>query len=325
MIKTSAMLMAGLATIAAGGVFYAFAYPHLSGDIKAEKRQAALNSSSPRRVNDRSVDKDSRRKQIAESLKEIESRTKTKKLSLDARLLQAGLAWDRRKFYLFSALMGVIFGALLFVLSPNRLLIPPAAAIGALGFPSWLLSYLRKRRFNKFILEFPNAIDVIVRGVKAGLPLGDCMNIIASEAAEPVRSEFRNIVDAQALGLGLGEAVDRIVESVPVAEAKFFSIVINIQQKAGGNLSETLGNLSRVLRDRKRMRVKINAMSMEAKSSASIIGALPFVVAFMVYLTSPAYIELLWKTHAGQMALFGCGFWMSVGVMMMRKMINFDI
>jgi tight adherence protein B len=325
MIKTGALLMAGLATVAAGGVFYAFAYPYLSGDIKAEKRQAALNSSSPRRGNERSVDKDSRRKQIAESLKEIESRSKTKKLSLDSRLLQAGLAWDRRKFYLFSALMGVIFGAVLFFLSPNRLLIPPAAAIGALGFPSWLLSYLRKRRFNKFILEFPNAIDVIVRGVKAGLPLGDCMNIIASEAAEPVRSEFRNIVDAQALGLGLGEAVDRIVESVPVAEAKFFSIVINIQQKAGGNLSETLGNLSRVLRDRKRMRVKINAMSMEAKSSASIIGALPFVVAFMVYLTSPAYIELLWKTHAGQMALFGCGFWMSVGVMMMRKMINFDI
>jgi tight adherence protein B len=174
-------------------------------------------------------------------------------------------------------------------------------------------------------MEFPNAIDVIVRGVKAGLPLGDCMNIIASEASEPVRSEFRNIVDAQALGLSLGEAVERIVESVPVAEAKFFSIVINIQQKAGGNLSETLGNLSRVLRDRKRMRVKINAMSMEAKSSASIIGALPFVVACMVYLTSPAYIELLWKTHAGQLALFGCAFWMSVGIMMMRKMINFDI
>jgi tight adherence protein B len=170
-----------------------------------------------------------------------------------------------------------------------------------------------------------DAIDVIVRGVKAGLPLGDCMNIIASEAAEPVRSEFRNIVDAQAVGLSLGEAVDRIVESVPVAEAKFFAIVINIQQKAGGNLSETLGNLSRVLRDRKRMRVKINAMSMEAKSSASIIGALPFVVAFMVYLTSPAYIELSWKTHAGQMALLGCGFWMPVVIMMMRKMINFDI
>jgi tight adherence protein B len=324
-MKTTAMLMAGLATVAVGGVLYTFAYPYLSGDFQAQKRQAALNAASPRKTNDRAQDKDSRRKQIAESLKEIESRTKSKKLSLDARLLQAGLTWDRRKFYLFSAMMGGIFGALLFLLSPNRLLIPPAIAIGALGFPSWLLSFLRKRRFNKFIMEFPNAIDVIVRGVKAGLPLGDCMNIIASEASEPVRSEFRNIVDAQALGLSLGEAVERIVESVPVAEAKFFSIVINIQQKAGGNLSETLGNLSRVLRDRKRMRVKINAMSMEAKSSASIIGALPFVVACMVYLTSPAYIELLWKTHAGQLALFGCAFWMSVGIMMMRKMINFDI
>jgi tight adherence protein B len=324
-MKVNAMLLAGLATVASGGIFYAFVYPYLSGDILAEKRQAALQSASPRKASDRSVDKDNRRKQIAESLKEMETRTKTKKLSLESRLLQAGLNWDRRKFYLFSAVMGVVFAGLVFMMSSNRLLVPAAAAIGALGFPAWLLSYLRKRRINKFILEFPNAIDVIVRGVKAGLPLGDCMNIIAAEAAEPVRSEFRNIVDAQALGLSLGEAVDRIVESVPVAEAKFFAIVINIQQKAGGNLSETLGNLSRVLRDRKRMRVKINAMSMEAKSSASIIGALPFIVALMVYLTSPAYIELLWKTHAGQMALVGCGFWMSVGVMMMRKMINFDI
>jgi tight adherence protein B len=325
-MNTNVLFLSGLATLAAGGVFYAVVYPYLSGDIKAEKRQAALSSTAGRRAGgDRSLDKDNRRKQIAESLKELESRSKSKRLTLDARLAQAGLDWTRQRYYIFSAVMGGVFGALLFFLSANRLLIVPAAAIGAFGFPAWLLGYLRKRRMNKFILEFPNAIDVIVRGIKAGLPLGDCLRIISSEASEPVRSEFRNIVEAQAMGLGLGEAVDRIVERVPVAEAKFFSIVINIQQKAGGNLSETLGNLSKVLRDRKRMRVKINAMSMEAKSSAGIIGALPFVVAFMVYLTSPTYIELLWKTHAGQMALVGCGFWMSVGVMMMRKMINFDI
>jgi tight adherence protein B len=324
-MNTNVLVLSGLATMAAGGIFYAVVYPYLSGDIKAEKRQAALSSTSVRRSGDRTLDKDNRRKQITESLKELESRSKSKRLTLDARIAQAGLDWNRQRYYLFSAAMGGVFGVLIYFLSANRLLIPPAAAIGAFGFPAWLLGYLRKRRMNKFILEFPNAIDVIVRGIKAGLPLGDCLRIIASEASEPVRSEFRNIVEAQTMGLGLGEAVDRIVERVPVAEAKFFSIVINIQQKAGGNLSETLGNLSKVLRDRKRMRVKINAMSMEAKSSAGIIGALPFIVAFMVYLTSPTYIELLWKTHAGQMALVGCGFWMSVGVMMMRKMINFDI
>jgi tight adherence protein B len=325
-MNTNGLVLSGLATLAAGGVFYAVVYPYLSGDIKAEQRQAALSSTAGRRVGgDRALEKDNRRKQIAESLKELESRSKSKRLTLESRLAQAGLDWNRQRYYIFSAVMGGIFGALVFFLAANRLLVIPAAAIGALGFPAWLLGYLRKRRMNKFILEFPNAIDVIVRGIKAGLPLGDCLRIISSEASEPVRSEFRNIVEAQAMGLGLGEAVERIVERVPVAEAKFFSIVINIQQKAGGNLSETLGNLSKVLRDRKRMRVKINAMSMEAKSSAGIIGALPFVVAFMVYLTSPTYIELLWKTHAGQMALVGCGFWMSVGVMMMRKMINFDI
>ena len=129
------------------------------------------------------------------------------------------------------------------------------------------------RRMKKFIVEFPNAVDVIIRGVKAGLPLGDCIRVIAAEAAEPVRSEFRRIVEAQAIGLSVAEAVEKLHDSVPIAEANFFSIVINLQSKSGGNLSEALGNLSRVLRDRKKMALKIKAMSSEAKTSAGIIGA----------------------------------------------------
>src|SRR4029077_20934670 len=139
-----------------------------------------------------------------------------------------------------------------------------------------------------------------------------------------MKSEFRAILDTQTVGIPIGEACGKLYERIPVPEANFFAIVIGIQQKAGGNLSEALGNLSRVLRDRKKMKAKIQAMSMEAKASASIIGALPIAVMILVYITSPSYIELLWTEPLGRVMLLGCAIWMSMGIMVMRKMINFD-
>ena len=168
------------------------------------------------------------------------------------------------------------------------------------------------------------SVDIIVRGIKAGLPLLDCLRMITADAPEPVKSEFRAIVETQAIGLPLGEACARLFDRIPVAEANFFGIVISIQQKAGGNLSEALGNLSRVLRDRKKMKAKIQAMSMEAKASASIIAFLPLGVMTLVYITSPDYISLLWTHPTGRIMMAACGMWMGMGVMVMRKMINFD-
>ena len=173
----------------------------------------------------------------------------------------------------------------------------PALGVGfaaAFGVPRWLLSFLKKRREKKFLNNFPDGVDVIVRGIKAGLPLLDSLKIIAIDAQEPIKSEFRAIVETQTIGMPIGEACAKLYERMPLPEANFFGIVISIQQKAGGNLSEALGNLSRVLRDRKKMKAKIQAMSMEAKASASIIGALPICVGTLVWLTSPDYIELLW-------------------------------
>ena len=177
-----------------------------------------------------------------------------------------------------SAISGLAVAVLAFATSRSLYIAGPAAIIGVFGLPTFILAQMRKRRIAKFLVEFPNAIDIIVRGVKAGLPLGDCLRIIANEASDPVKSEFRMIVETQAMGLSLGEAVDRLAQRVPVTETNFFAIVINIQAKAGGNLSEALGNLSRVLRERKKMKGKIGAMSMEAKASAAIIGVVPFVV-----------------------------------------------
>jgi tight adherence protein B len=190
--------------------------------------------------------------------------------------------------------------------------------------PLWLLKFLKKRREAKFLAAFPDAVDVIVRGVKAGLPLLESLRVILHDAPEPLKGEMRGILELQAVGVPLGEACGKLYEHIPVAEANFFAIVIGIQQRAGGNLSEALGNLSRVLRDRKKMKAKIQAMSMEAKASAMIIGALPLGVMTLVYITSPQYIELLWTQPMGRVMLAGSAVWMSMGVLVMRKMINFD-
>ncbi len=317
-----------LIMFAVGGVFYALVYPHLSGDARAEKRHAAISGSgqpSSKRVVERGMDVATRRKQVADSLKELEQKSKSKKLTLDTRISQAGLTWSKSQYLMVSAGAGLVFGGLAFLMSGSPIYAIPGVAIGGLGFPSWLLSFLKKKRINKFVNEFPNAVDVIIRGIKAGLPLGDCIRIIAAESVEPVRSEFRQIVEATTLGLSIAEGCERMAERVPVSESNFFAIVISIQQKAGGNLSEALGNLSRVLRDRKKMAQKVKSMSAEAKASAGIIGALPFIVASMVYLSSPHYIELLWITSTGRVVLAVCGFWMFIGVMAMRKMISFDM
>jgi tight adherence protein B len=140
-----------------------------------------------------------------------------------------------------------------------------------------------------------------------------------------VRSEFRRIVESQQVGLSIPEAAMRMTETMPCPEAGFFGIVIQIQQQAGGNLSEALGNLSRVLRERKKMKAKVQALSMEAKASAVIIGALPFIVAFLVYLSSPNYIMPLFTTSTGHLILLVSGVWMMIGIFVMRSMMNFEV
>jgi tight adherence protein B len=313
------LILAGFVAVALGGLAFALS----SGDSKAKKRQAALQKGAVK-TKDNAVEKVARKKQIADSLKDLEKRRGQTRLTLEMKIQQAGLSLSRQQFIIFSVVGALIFAFMVFLASNSLYIAGPAGIIGLLGLPNVTLAQLRKRRINKFIAEFPNAIDIIVRGVKAGLPLGDCLRIIANEAAEPVRGEFRVITETQAMGLSLGEAVDKLAQRVPITEANFFAIVINIQSKAGGNLSEALGNLSRVLRERKKMKGKIGAMSMEAKASAAIIGAVPFVVVGLLYASSPLYVSLLWTTHHGMIVTGGALIWMGIGIAMMKKMITFD-
>ena len=313
------IIMAALVALALGGLMFVF----VSGDTRADKRQAALRSGAIK-IKDNTIEKTARKKQISDSLKELEKKTSRKRLNLDTKLQQAGLSTTRRQFMIISAISGAVLAVLIYMATRSLYIAAPAAIIGVFGLPNFALAQLRKRRIAKFVAEFPNAIDIVVRGVKAGLPLGDCLRIIANETTEPAKSEFRMIVETQAMGLSLGEAVDRLAMRVPVTETNFFAIVINIQSKAGGNLSEALGNLSRVLRERKKMKGKIGAMSMEAKASAAIIGIVPFVVVALLYVSSPAYVSLLWTTTHGKIVAGVAIAWMGIGVAMMKKMIAFD-
>ena len=195
-------------------------------------------------------------------------------------------------------------------------------AVG-LGLPRWVLSFLTNRRRKKFTEHFAVAIDVIVRSVKSGLPTNEALRIVAREIPNPVGSEFHALTESMKVGVTLDQALKRMMESMPTPEVGFFTIVMAIQSKSGGNLSEALSNLAAVLRDRKRLQGKIKAMSSEAKASAGIIGSLPPGVMGIVYLTTPAYIAKLFTERAGNMMLAFCVVWMGMGIMVMRKMINF--
>jgi tight adherence protein B len=324
-MKMQTLALAFLATAAIGGLAWVFIYPLLSGERHAANRRASVAKAEPVAARQTQKDQRSRREQVEGSLKELEARrAKDKKIALATRLTQAGLDWEPRKFMIVSGILGAIAFAGAMLAGGGPIGAVGMAFAGGFGLPRWLLSFLKKRREKAFLRALPDAVDVIVRGIKAGLPLFESIKVVAADSPEPLRSEFLAIIETQAIGMPLGEACGRLFERMPVPEANFFGIVIAIQQKSGGNLSEALGNLSKVLRDRKKMAEKIQAMSMEAKASAGIIGSLPPIVMLLVYMTTPDYISLLWTHPTGQLMLVGCATWMFIGVMVMKKMINFD-
>jgi tight adherence protein B len=240
------------------------------------------------------------------------------------RLEQAGFPKaNPRVFWMICGGTAVFAGAIAFLTHQNPLVIPAAMFVVGLGLPRWVLGFLTNRRKKKFTENFATAIDVIVRSVRSGLPTNEALRIVAREVPNPVGSEFHNLVESLKVGVTLDQAMKRMMESMPTAEVGFFAIVMTIQSKSGGNLSEALNNLATVLRDRKRLQGKIKAMSSEAKASAMIIGSLPPGVMAIVYITTPAYISKLFTERSGNLMLAGCVLWMSCGIMVMRKMINF--
>ncbi|MEL6435727.1 MAG: type II secretion system F family protein [Pseudomonadota bacterium] len=324
-----------LSLLAIGGVLYALFYGAIENEQTVNRRMSKIkvaqtDSRSKKAAADKVMDTQKRRKAIADTLTDFDEKSKDrqkriKNPALKEQIQQAGLKIEMRTFYIYSIVVGVVFAIGAFFIGMPLYLVPGVFFAGAFGLPRWIVSMLRKRRMAKFMDEFPNSLDIIVRAIKSGLPLNDGLRLIAAEAKEPVRSEFRRIVESQQLGLSTPEACARMYESMPLSEANFFAIVIQIQAQAGGNLSEALGNLSKVLRARKTMKSKIAAMSMEAKASAGIIGSLPPVVVLLIYLSSPGYIITLFTTDTGLLILGVSAVWMSIGVFVMRQMINFEV
>ncbi|WFU47615.1 type II secretion system F family protein [Sinorhizobium terangae] len=333
-IDITVLALAGLVAVAAAGLAYGVLFSRIESEKKAEGRFRRVSAAETDRTKikaarDRVTEMSKRRKSVQDSLKELEKKQQEKSAkaapSMKMRLAQANLSMSVPQFYVFSAIFGLFAFLLTFVASGKLLIAVGVALIAAAGLPRWIVGFMIKRRCKKFLDEFPNALDVMVRSIKSGLPLNDALRLIASDGQEPVKTEFRRVVDSQQVGLTVPEACGRMIQSIPLPEVNFFAIVIAIQAQAGGNLSEALGNLSKVLRERKKMKAKVNALSMEAKASACIIGALPVIVATLVYLTSPEYMLVLFTDPRGHLIMGVSAVWMSIGIFVMRNMINFDI
>jgi len=322
-----------MVALAVGGLLLAMLFPYFSGAKQAEKRVKAI-------VSDEKIvakpglrarllaedPKDARRKQLQESLNQVEERERQRrqKMTLRVLLMQAGLEISPRLFYIVSVIVGALIGFAAFVVGVPWYAAIIAGLAGFLGLPRWVLKFLRRRRQQIFLNDFPDAIDIMVRGLKSGLPINDAMRIISTETPAPVGPEFLEIVEGQRIGISIDHGIDRLFERMPLAEVNFLAIVLAIQSKTGGNLSEALNNLSKVLRDRKKMKAKIRAMSQEAKASAAIVGSLPFIIMAVLTVLNPAYLNPLWDTTLGNVMVIGSGVWMMLGILIMRKMINFD-
>ncbi|MGN6747202.1 MAG: type II secretion system F family protein [Xanthobacteraceae bacterium] len=307
-------------------VLVAVCYPRVRKDYPLNQRFELIAETGAVGTTQRGGNDAIRKRSVEETVREAADKAKKRaKPSLATRLRQAQLDWSKTKYYVVCFVVTAVISVVVMMTG--------LGAIPALGFgisagvllPHFYVSLKRRRRFKQFTANLADAVDVIVRGVKVGLPLAECFKIVAREARSPIKEEFQIIVDDQAVGLPLADATERLPDRVPIPEARFFSIVIAIQSRTGGSLAEALGNLSKVLRDRQKMRGKIKALSSEAKASAGIISALPVAVIAILSVVNPTYIGLLFNNSSGHMVLGACVVLMAIGCLVMRKMINFQI
>ncbi|WP_306002412.1 type II secretion system F family protein [Brevundimonas sp. C43] len=320
------ILAAVLAFITIGGLGWVF----VGGDdssAQAVKRAQSLGepkkSAAIARKAAAANTPEARRKQILLQLQDADRRERKARTTLASRLKQAGLSLSVTTFYIISAVVGLVTGLGALIFGLPILVVIGIALIFGLGLPRWIVGFLGKSRMKKFSLEFPNAVDVIVRGIKSGLPVHECFKIIARESPAPLGPEFQTLVEGLGVGLTLEQALEKMYGRMPTSELRFFTIVIAIQQKTGGNLAEALTNLSTVLRARRMMGEKIKALSSEALASAGIIASLPPAVMTMVMFTTPGYMMPLFNDFRGNFMLLMAVGLMATGVFVMKRMISF--
>ena len=221
-------------------------------------------------------------------------------------------------------LMATVLVLLLFRGAPFLLAFFAGSFVGV-GLPHFFTGKMITRRINKFTQNFPDAIELMVRGLRSGLPITETLGIVASELPGPIGVEFRAVSDKMKIGRTMEAALQETADRLNTPEFQFFVITLAIQRETGGNLAETLSNLADVLRKRSQMKLKIRAMSSESKASAMIVGSLPFIVFVMVWLVNPAYMHGFFTDQRLIVAGIGGMVWMSLGVFIMAKMVNFEI
>lgn len=324
----SPLIYAILAAVAVAAAGFALV-PSLMGSGRADKRMKAMQGDgrAARVAGEANRDRDTRRKELQQTLKAQTAALEKKKknIPLRDRLYQAGMKIKPAAFIRNSVIVGAVIAVICFVLQLEWYYWIIFGVTGGYLLPRMYLNRRRKKYQNQFLDELPNAVEAIVRGVKSGLPLNDSMRLVAKEAKEPIKSDFQKVLDQQSVGKTIQEAVMTLYDRVPLPEVNFFIVVITVQAQAGGNLSEALGNLARVLRNRKKMKQKVKAMSSEAKASAGIIGSLPIIVAILVSLTTPTYLLPMVQTQIGNIMLGIAAILMFMGGFIMNKMIQFDV
>jgi len=338
------ILVAALAFVAIVGIGFTFTGGQ---DDAAKKRAREIGAGRASTQVSKSVGKAAddtakRRAKTQEMLDNLRKQDKERRKvsaaqDINSKLTQAGIELPVPMFWVISVIVGAVCAGVVWMSGADGLVIngisfksrpilcAAAGFAGTFGLPQFVLNTMIKGRHKKMVNQFADALDVIVRGVKTGLPLNECIRIIAKESPEPLRKEFLTFADNLSMGSGLERALALLYKRMPLQEVNFFAIVLTIQSKAGGNLSEALGNLSTVIRSRKMMREKVKALSSEAKASAFIIGSLPFAVGTILSFIAPDYVAILFTTNTGNWLVFAGFCVMGVGVLVMRKMINFEI
>ena len=318
----SSIFLPAMATITVGLVSYALLLPSKTARNSLEARLDAMVGEKLQPVESGS----GTNRAVAAALKKLETTRKVKgRNSLRARLRQAGLKRRLREHFARLAIWSLLTGAVLYFLGTRPIFIATVVLFIFLGLPRIHLNYLIKRRLKQLTSNLPLMLDAIVRGVRAGLPLLDGIKLAASEGSGPLREELQHILQDISMGLSMEEAVGRFSDRVRSQETNFFAIVVKLQSRTGGNLSESLENLSDILAERVKLQGKIRTMSSEAVTSAWIIGSLPIFVITLIFFTSPSFIEVLIYTSAGKMLLIGCAIWMGIGVVVMRQITKIEI
>lgn len=319
------MLIFGLGTLG----FLVVAYVILSGPNPEKAQAKRLNSLKERHSPDAGFNAERQMKRILakrdSQLDTMAGRFMPRPEMLKIRLSQTGKNWTMGQYMIVS---GGLFAISFLLLSFQGL--PPLFGLFlglfiAAFIPHYVVGFLIKRRVNKFNAKFPDAIELLVRGLRSGLPISETLTLVAQEIPDPVGSEFRQVVEKIKIGKTMDEALQETATRLGTPEFKFFGITLNIQRETGGNLAETLSNLATVLRQRSQMKLKIKAMSSESKASAYIVGSLPFIVFFLIMSINPGYMSQFFVDERLIIAGIGGLIWMGIGVFIMAKMVNFEI